>query len=169
MSSTLLHNMANFGLLTAEIGSRVWGTPANFNGFRVLPSLLQRRFSTEANKTSHDVWPSPGLVHYICTFSGTGRPSGWESAHILVFVCELNISGTDLRQIHNEDVFGSSLELVWMSRLKVKGQGHQGQKTENCWVILIMAALCNRGPLYFCPVISIFYLLSCSIFFLFLA
>jgi len=26
--------MANFGPLTAEIGSVVWGTPANFNGFR---------------------------------------------------------------------------------------------------------------------------------------
>jgi len=25
--------MANFGPLTAEIGSVVWGTPANFNGF----------------------------------------------------------------------------------------------------------------------------------------
>jgi len=25
------HNMANFGSLTAEIGSGVWGTPANFN------------------------------------------------------------------------------------------------------------------------------------------
>ena len=35
----LLHipcNMANFGSLTAEIGSGVWGTPANFNGFGVL-------------------------------------------------------------------------------------------------------------------------------------
>jgi len=32
--------MANFGLLTAEIGSGVWGTPANFNGFRVLAALL---------------------------------------------------------------------------------------------------------------------------------
>ena len=25
--------MMNFGPLTAEIGWRVWGTPANFNGF----------------------------------------------------------------------------------------------------------------------------------------
>jgi len=25
--------MANFGPLTAEIRCRVWGTPANFNGF----------------------------------------------------------------------------------------------------------------------------------------
>jgi len=30
----------NFGPLAAEIGSGVWGTPANFNGFRVLAALL---------------------------------------------------------------------------------------------------------------------------------
>jgi len=36
MSSICPHNMVNFGLLTAEICWRVWGTPANFNGFRVL-------------------------------------------------------------------------------------------------------------------------------------
>jgi len=30
----------NFGLLAAEIGTVVWGTPANFNGFRVLAALL---------------------------------------------------------------------------------------------------------------------------------
>jgi len=35
-----LNNMVNFGPLTAEIGWRVGSTPANFNGFRVLPSLL---------------------------------------------------------------------------------------------------------------------------------
>ena len=29
-----------FGPLTAEIGSGVWGTPTNFNGFRVLAALL---------------------------------------------------------------------------------------------------------------------------------
>ena len=32
--------MVNFGLLTAEIGLPVWGTPANFNGLRVLVALL---------------------------------------------------------------------------------------------------------------------------------
>jgi len=31
--------MANFGLLAAEIVSGVWGTPATFNGFRVLAAL----------------------------------------------------------------------------------------------------------------------------------
>jgi len=34
------HNTVNFGPLTAEIGPVVWGTPANFNGFRVLAALL---------------------------------------------------------------------------------------------------------------------------------
>jgi len=39
-SSTRSHNMANFGQLAAEIGSVAWGTPANFNGFRILAALL---------------------------------------------------------------------------------------------------------------------------------
>jgi len=55
ISSTRFHNMADFSPLAAEIGSGVCGTPANFNGFRVLPSLLQRRRSLEANQTLHDV------------------------------------------------------------------------------------------------------------------
>jgi len=39
----LLHmpdNMVNFGPLAAEIGIPVWGTPANFNGFRLWAALL---------------------------------------------------------------------------------------------------------------------------------
>jgi len=40
ISSTFPHNMVNFGPQAAEIDSGVWGTPSNFNGFRVLASLL---------------------------------------------------------------------------------------------------------------------------------
>jgi len=40
ISSICSRNIVNFGPLTAEIGSGVWGTPANFNGFRVLAALL---------------------------------------------------------------------------------------------------------------------------------
>jgi len=40
VSSTCPDNMANFGPLAAEIDPVVWGTPANFNGFRVLAALL---------------------------------------------------------------------------------------------------------------------------------
>jgi len=32
--------MVNFSPLAAEIGPVVWGTPANFNGFRILAALL---------------------------------------------------------------------------------------------------------------------------------
>jgi len=38
-SFTRPDNMVNFGLLTAEICWRVWGTPATFNWFRVLAAL----------------------------------------------------------------------------------------------------------------------------------
>jgi len=65
ISSICSHSMLNFGPLTAEIDLGVWGTLANFSGFRVLASLLHRRRSMEVNQTSYDVWPSPGLVHYI--------------------------------------------------------------------------------------------------------
>jgi len=68
--STRHHNMANFNPLTAEIGWRVLGTPANFIGFRVLVLLLQRHLSPEANQSLHDVWPSPGLVHTYIHFQG---------------------------------------------------------------------------------------------------
>ena len=68
ISSTCPYNAANFGPLTAEISLPVWGTPANFNRFRILLSLLQRHRSPEANQTLHGVWPSPGLVHYVYIF-----------------------------------------------------------------------------------------------------
>jgi len=34
------HTMVNFGPLTAEIGSVIWGTPPTVNGFRVLAAVL---------------------------------------------------------------------------------------------------------------------------------
>ena len=40
MSSRCPHNIVNFGPLAAEIGLPVWGTPANFNGFRKVAALL---------------------------------------------------------------------------------------------------------------------------------
>jgi len=71
ISPICLHSMVNFSPLTAEIYWRVLGTPENFNGFRILASLLQRRRSTKVNQTLHDVWPSPDLVHHIYIFRGS--------------------------------------------------------------------------------------------------
>jgi len=67
--------MVSFGPLTAETCWRVSGTPANFYQFRILALLLHRRRSIEVNKTLQDVWPSPGLVHYIYIL-GVLAPNG---------------------------------------------------------------------------------------------
>ena len=61
--------MVNLGLLTAEICWRVWGTPANFNGFRVFAALLlgtlvvgvsQTEGATYVQQGDHQVghWPT---------------------------------------------------------------------------------------------------------------
>ena len=50
-SSTCPRNMVNFGPLMAEIGSGVWGTPANFNGFRVLAALLHSTLVVGVSQT----------------------------------------------------------------------------------------------------------------------
>jgi len=69
----LLHMSLQYGEFRPTVGwDRLtgWGTPANFNGFHVLASLLQRRCSTDVNQTLHDVRPSHGQVNYsLYTFS----------------------------------------------------------------------------------------------------
>ena len=47
---------------------RSLGHPSIFNGFHILALLLHWHCSMEVNQTLHDVWPSPGLVHYIYVF-----------------------------------------------------------------------------------------------------
>ena len=49
--STCPHIMVNFGPRVAEISSVVWGTQSNFNGFRVLASLLHGIRAVGANQT----------------------------------------------------------------------------------------------------------------------
>jgi len=51
ISPTCPHNMVNFCQLTAEIRSGVWGTPANFSGFRVLASLLHGTLVADISHT----------------------------------------------------------------------------------------------------------------------
>jgi len=59
------------------------GTQTNFNQFLRLGYVTARRRSKEVNKTLQDVWPSPGLVHYIYIFGG--------SCHLTEF-CQLQNS-----------------------------------------------------------------------------
>jgi len=77
MSSTCTHNMVNFGPLTAEIDLVVWGTPANFNGFRV----LAQRYCTASSSGRQRNFSALNRGRHLCS---AGRPSRWAVAHILV-------------------------------------------------------------------------------------
>ena len=76
ISSTCPHNMVNFGPLTAEIGSGVWGTPTNFDGF-----ASWQRYCT-ASSSGHQ--PKFAALNRGRHLYSAGRPSRWALAHILV-------------------------------------------------------------------------------------
>jgi len=78
ISSTCPHNMVNFGPLAAEMVSLVWGTPANFNGFRVLAALLHGILVVGVSQTA--------ALNRRRHLYSAGRPSRWALAHILVFL-----------------------------------------------------------------------------------
>jgi len=71
-SPTCPYNMVNFGPLAAEIVSLVWGTPANFNGFRFLAASLHSQ-TAALNRRRH--------------LYSAGRPSRWALAHISSSSC----------------------------------------------------------------------------------
>jgi len=50
-SSSCPDNIVNFGPLTAEIGSGVWGTATNFNGFCVFGSFTARHLVVGVSQT----------------------------------------------------------------------------------------------------------------------
>ena len=68
--------MVNFGLLAAETISLVWGTPGNFNGFRVLAALLHGTLVVGVSQTAVLT-----RGRHLCS---AGLPSRWALAHILV-------------------------------------------------------------------------------------
>jgi len=75
ISPTCPNNMANFGPLAAEIWWRVWGTPTNFNGFRVLAALLHGTLVVGVSQTLRRwtegatyIWQGGHHVGHIPTF-----------------------------------------------------------------------------------------------------
>jgi len=79
------HNMVNFGPVTAEIRSGVWGTPANFNGFHVLAVLLQVWLtpttrvpcSNTARHSSSGRQPNSAALNRGRHLYSAGRPPRW--------------------------------------------------------------------------------------------
>ena len=76
ISSTSPHNMVKFGPLATEIFSLDWGTPGNFNGFRVLAALLHGTLVVGVSQTA--------ALNRGRHLYSTGRPSRWALTHILV-------------------------------------------------------------------------------------
>jgi len=75
-SYTCPDNMVNFGPLTAEIGSGVWGTP----GF-----ASWQRYCTASSSRRQPNFGALNRGRHLCS---AGRPSRWALAHILVFFQE---------------------------------------------------------------------------------
>jgi len=69
--------MVNLGPLAAEICWRVWGTPANFNGFLHLGSVTARHSSSGRH-------PKFAVLNRGCHLHSAGWPSRWALAHIVV-------------------------------------------------------------------------------------
>ena len=79
------HNMVNFGPLAAEIGLLVWGTPANFNGFRVLAALLHGRKRASAKLCGEVQGMALRNFRSRRHLYSAGWPSRWASAHIFSY------------------------------------------------------------------------------------
>jgi len=67
--------MVNFGPLVAEIGSGVWGTPANFNGFCVLAALLHGSLVVGIRKLRGVEQRAPPVFGRAAITSGIGPQS----------------------------------------------------------------------------------------------
>ena len=59
--------MVNFGPLAAETVLLVWGTPANFNGFRVLAALLHGTLVVGVSQTLR---PMPNVMVALPNIGG---------------------------------------------------------------------------------------------------
>ena len=115
ISSTCPHNMVNFGLLVAEMDPVVLGTPANFNGFRVLAALLHGSQLVSVSQTAAF---NRGRHLY-----SAGRPSGWALAHISSVNLECRSEMWRTRLAANT------------GRKKVAKNRHFGAIAQFCWAI----------------------------------
>jgi len=154
MSSRSSHNIVNFGPLTAEIGLLVWGTPANFSGFRDLAALLHGSQVVSVSQISRH-WTARG--RHLCS---AGRPSRWALAHILVYIYILGCSTEFLLYPRpltwHEEIWLFYVSLLWALHGVIKGAfGRPFVKrfallyqTVVCPVCLSCLSVCNVRALW---------------------
>jgi len=88
--------MANFGPLTAEIGSGVWGTPTNFNGFCILAVLLHGTLVVGISQT---LWRWTEGVITLGTGPHSSRVTCVIMQSVIFMYCSTGNVCTDVLQI----------------------------------------------------------------------
>ena len=81
--------MMNFGPLTAEIGSGVWGTPTNFNGFCVSQTLRRgTEGATYIRQGGHQAgrWPTFLVLSFFFIPRLISAVADWMSTILLHMV-----------------------------------------------------------------------------------
>jgi len=102
ISSTCSDNTVNVGPLAAEIRWRVWGTPVNFNGFRVLAALLHGILVVGASQTA--------ALNRERHLHSAGRLSRWHWPTFLVINdLDLNLLGIILKFADDSKIFGKAI------------------------------------------------------------
>jgi len=92
LSSTCPHNIVNFGPITTEICWRVWGTPANFNGFRVLAALLHGTLVVASAKLCGVEQRAPPIFGRVAITLGIGPHSSYICSVNCDNVCMLEVA-----------------------------------------------------------------------------
>ena len=111
-SSTCLHNMVNFGLLTADMLGSL-GHPCKFQRLSRLGSVTARYFTSGRQRN----FAALNRRRHLCS---AGRPSRWALAHILVKLCssrsnKLSLYRPKCTLLHKKR--GSQLMSITLSKL----------------------------------------------------
>jgi len=104
-SSTCPDNMVHFGLLMAEICWRVWGTPANFNGFHVLAGLMHGTLAVGVSETA--------ALNRGRHLHSAGRPSRWALAHISS-LAGFSWRHSKLGEVSQKQTSGNKLDQIFL-------------------------------------------------------
>jgi len=145
----LLHTFSQYGKLR-PISGWDWftslGHPSDSNGFWLLASLVHRRHSTEVNHTLHNVWPLPGLVHYIHIFGGSSPLTEFYQVQNSLSVQVLR-SPVFAALVHGTRVVGVSQTLPHSAEAAAyiwQGGHHVGHRPTFQFVLILPTLVNNR-------------------------
>jgi len=91
-------NMVNFGLLTAEIRWRLWGTPANFNVFLVFAAVLHITLVVGVSQTLRRWTEEPPVFGRVAITLGIGPHSSYL---MFLIAWSSSIPGEIPKQLHS--------------------------------------------------------------------